>query len=103
MLKPWTRTLLGALCRDSYLESDLFSWYLSPSGLFSTGFIYRRMARGSESPQLAVFWKAKIPLKIKIFAWQLARNRQPSGTKVRKRNGPGDGMFPLCSVEEDNP
>ena len=41
-----------------------------------------------------------MPLKIKIFLLQLLRDRLPSGTEVCKHNGPGDGIFPLCSVLE---
>ena len=29
------------------------------------------------------------------------RGRLPSGTEVRKRNGPGDGLCPICLVPED--
>uniref|UniRef100_A0A453ND24 Reverse transcriptase zinc-binding domain-containing protein n=1 Tax=Aegilops tauschii subsp. strangulata TaxID=200361 RepID=A0A453ND24_AEGTS len=41
-----------------------------------------------------------MPLKIKIFVWQLLRDRLPSGTKVLKRHGPGNGLCPLCLVPE---
>lgn len=37
----------------------------------------------------------------KIFLWQLVQGHLPSGTEVRKRNGPSDGLCPLCSVPED--
>ena len=45
-------------------------------------------------------WKAPLPLKIKIFTWQLLRDRLPSGVEVAKRLGPGDGTCPLCAVPE---
>ena len=41
-----------------------------------------------------------LPLKIKIFVWQLLRDRLPSGVAVRKRHGPGDGLCPLCGIPE---
>ena len=41
-----------------------------------------------------------MPLKIRIFTWQLLRNRLPSGVEVAKRLGPGDGLCPLCGVPE---
>ena len=49
---------------------------------------------------MAHLWKAPIPLKIKIFLWQLLRDRLPSGTEVIKRQGPGNGICPLCDVPE---
>ena len=49
---------------------------------------------------LSPLWKAPLPLKIKIFVWQLLRDRLPSGTAVMKRHGPGNGLCPLCHVPE---
>uniref|UniRef100_A0A453EVL0 Uncharacterized protein n=1 Tax=Aegilops tauschii subsp. strangulata TaxID=200361 RepID=A0A453EVL0_AEGTS len=34
--------------------------------------------------------------------WQWIRGRIPSGVEVRKRNGPGTGLYPLCGVPEDS-
>jgi hypothetical protein len=33
--------------------------------------------------------------------WQLLRDRLPSGVEVAKRNGPGNGLCPLCAVPKD--
>lgn len=35
-------------------------------------------------------WKAKLPLKIKIFLWQVCNNKVQSAEQLRKRNWPGD-------------
>ena len=51
--------------------------------------------------ELSVLWEIKLPLKIRIFLWQWVRGRLPSGTEVRKRNGPGDGLWPIFLVPED--
>ena len=34
--------------------------------------------------------------------WQWIRGRIPSGVEVRKRNGPGSGLCPLCGTPEDS-
>ena len=34
--------------------------------------------------------------------WQWIRGRIPSGVEVRKRNGPGTGLCPLCATPEDS-
>ena len=47
-------------------------------------------------------WSIRLPLKIRIFMWQWIRGRVPSGVEVRKRNGPGSGICPLCGVPEDS-
>jgi hypothetical protein len=41
-----------------------------------------------------------LPLKTKIFVWQLLRDRLPSGVEVAKRHGLGDGLCPLCGIPE---
>lgn len=83
------------------LSPDVTSWKLDPSGLFSTKSLYDRLATGEGQDELKALWKAKLPPKIKVFLWQLIRGRLPSGDQVQKRNGPGDGICPLCGVAED--
>lgn len=46
------------------------------------------------------FVEVPLPLKIKIFVWQLPRDRLPSRTEVIKQNGPNDGLCPLCGAQE---
>jgi hypothetical protein len=45
-------------------------------------------------------WKAPIPLKTKIFVWQLLPDQIPSGVEVAKRHGPGNGLCPPCAILE---
>jgi hypothetical protein len=45
-------------------------------------------------------WKAPIPLKTKIFVWQLLQDRIPSGVEAAKCHGPGNGRCPLCDIPE---
>uniref|UniRef100_A0A453I113 Reverse transcriptase zinc-binding domain-containing protein n=1 Tax=Aegilops tauschii subsp. strangulata TaxID=200361 RepID=A0A453I113_AEGTS len=84
------RTALPLVLSD-YL--DIVSWWLAPTMEFSVSTAYHALC---QSP----LWKAPLPLKTKIFVWQLLRDRIPLGTKVLKRHGPGDGMCPLCAVPE---
>ncbi|XP_071678265.1 uncharacterized protein [Lolium perenne] len=46
-------------------------------------------------------WEATVPLKIKIFSWQLALDKLPSGLQILTRNGPSNGQCPLCGAPED--
>ncbi|KAE8796507.1 Signal recognition particle 54 kDa protein, chloroplastic [Hordeum vulgare] len=50
---------------------------------------------------LSPLWKAPLPSKIKIFVWELLRDRLPSGTEVLKRHGPGNDTCPLCHVPDN--
>uniref|UniRef100_A0A8R7V097 Reverse transcriptase zinc-binding domain-containing protein n=1 Tax=Triticum urartu TaxID=4572 RepID=A0A8R7V097_TRIUA len=82
------------------LDLDSVSWSFSPSGDFSVSSAYQALCRLPVLPWLSPLWKAPLPLKIKIFVWQLLRDRLPSGTEVLKRHGPGNGLCPLCHVPE---
>uniref|UniRef100_A0A8I6Y606 Reverse transcriptase zinc-binding domain-containing protein n=1 Tax=Hordeum vulgare subsp. vulgare TaxID=112509 RepID=A0A8I6Y606_HORVV len=81
-------------------DRDSVSWSLSPSGEFSVSSAYLALCRMPVLPWLSPLWKAPLPLKIKIFVWQLLRDRLPSRTEVLKRHGPGNGIYPLCHVPE---
>jgi hypothetical protein len=41
-----------------------------------------------------------MPLKIKIFTWQLARGRLPSNDHIHAWGGPSDGLCALCGPLE---
>ena len=81
-------------------DPDTVSWSLSPSGEFSVSSAYQALYQLPVLRWLSPLWKALMPLKIKIFVWQLLRDRLPSGTEVLKRHGPGNGLCPLCHVPE---
>ncbi|KAE8783925.1 hypothetical protein D1007_42566 [Hordeum vulgare] len=80
--------------------NDSVSWSISPSGELSVSSAYLALCRVLVPPWLSPLWKALLPLKIKIFVWQLLRDRLPSGTEVLKRHGPGNDTCPLCHVPE---
>jgi hypothetical protein len=96
-LTPWValRTDLDA-CNISDGQ-DRVSWALEPSGQFSVNSMYRCLLHGAAWPCARFIWKANLPLKIKIFTWQLATNRLPSCEQINHRHGPTDG-FPLNTV-----
>ena len=92
--------LLASLPYSLTDTPDSVSWALSPSKCFTVRSAYRALFRGPVLAWTSHLWKAPMPLKIKIFTWQLLRDRLPSGVEVVKRFGPGDGSCPLCAVPE---
>jgi hypothetical protein len=44
--------------------------------------------------------KARLPLKIKVFVWQVYNNRIPSAEQLIKRNWPGDTGCKVCGQRE---
>uniref|UniRef100_A0A8R7TBU0 Reverse transcriptase zinc-binding domain-containing protein n=1 Tax=Triticum urartu TaxID=4572 RepID=A0A8R7TBU0_TRIUA len=72
---------------------DQVIWKLSKGG-FTTKSVYEWLEKDLLGPNYKLIWKAKIPLKIKIFLWQLFQNAIPTRDNLCKRNWPGN---PTCS------
>ena len=98
----WDEMLQCIALHSPSMEKDSLSWSLEPSGRFSTKSLYHAMLATLGPTKMTLLWEIKLLLKIHIFLWQWVRGRLPSGTEVRKRNGPGDGLCPLCGVPEDS-
>jgi hypothetical protein len=75
---------------------DMMSWHLDPSGSFTTRPLYLALCKKPEVSLTKYLWDFAIPLKIKIFTWQLARERLPSNDQILTRLGPSDGKCVLC-------
>jgi hypothetical protein len=82
-------------------NADQVSWPHSTSGRFSVKSLYSRLIVGSPCLRFKDIWRAKIPLKIKIFFWQAMRGRLPTADQIRKCNGPGTDLCKLCGARED--
>ena len=52
-------------------ESDSIKWGLGPKKVFTTKSVYSFLERNNTWCNFGWVWKAGIPLKIKIFMWQL--------------------------------
>jgi hypothetical protein len=77
------------------------SWHLNTSGTFSVQFLYAKLSQGAFVAYHKDVWEARVPLKIKIFAWQLILERLPSSQQIATRHGPATGSCVLCSATED--
>jgi hypothetical protein len=54
---------------------DQVSWALQPGGKFLVSSLYRKINHGPSLPHEKLLWKAKLPLKIIIFLWQMAKGK----------------------------
>jgi hypothetical protein len=54
-------------------QRDVVSWGLTPSKQFSSSSLYKFMTSGGgvSSGLAKRIWKCKLPLKIRIFLWQV--------------------------------
>lgn len=84
-------------------RSDSFHWCLHSSGLFSVKTLYIHVSFGGvTSWKLQRLWRIKIPLKIKIFLWQVFQDRVQTAKQLSLGGWKGDINCVLCGVIEDS-
>jgi hypothetical protein len=80
---------------------DVISWVLEPSGKFSVCSSYRKLCEGSPRMHFTDLWCIAVPLKIRVFLWQLVRKRLSTNGNIRQRHGPSTDRCALCGEYED--
>jgi hypothetical protein len=80
---------------------DKISWHLEQNGSFSVRSMYAMLSKGTTVAHFKDLWEASVPLKIKIFSWQLALDKLPSALQILTRHGPSNGLCALCGAPED--
>ncbi|TVU42828.1 hypothetical protein EJB05_09251, partial [Eragrostis curvula] len=63
-------------------DNDSVKWAFEKKGNFSTASLYRFLTfPGAVDERLKEMWETKLPLKIKIFLWQLQKNKIPAAER----------------------
>jgi hypothetical protein len=75
--------------------------HLEPSGKYSVKSMYEKLSQGMTVAHFQEIWEAKVPLKIKLFSWQLVLDKLPSSLQIATRHGPTSGACALCIAPED--
>jgi hypothetical protein len=76
-------------------------WGLDKKGRFTTASLYRELTfPGMENKEVMSIWKAKIPMKIKIFLWSIYSDCLPSAEQLVRRNWPGEELCKMCGLVE---
>jgi hypothetical protein len=82
-------------------EPDTIRWALESNGQFSTASLYRELLfPGVKNRWMMEIWEAKLPLKIRIFLWQVCNDRIQSAEQLIKRNWPGSIACKMCGRDE---
>ena len=61
---------LATLCPTFSEEGDIVVYPHVASGRFSVKYLYSRHISGVVSARFSAIWRARVPLRIKIFLWQ---------------------------------
>jgi hypothetical protein len=100
-LRQWVELQHTLVAVNLTEGQDQISWHLEQSGSYSVKSMYSLLSRGTSIAHFKDMWEAPVPLKIKIFSWQLALDKLPSGLQIHARHGPSNGLCPLCGAPED--
>jgi len=81
-------------------DKDRFIWLIKKDGVFTTQSLYKEIMKEERIGGNGIFWKTKIPLKIKIFLWYLKRGVVLTKDNLLKRRWKGDSKCKFCGLEE---
>jgi hypothetical protein len=101
ILEQWNYIQSKALEVNMDEADDTISWSLNKSGLFTTKSVYKYLESGVCGPNYKWIWKSALPLKIKIFLWQMMQNVVLTRDNLKKRNWGGNPTFSFCNQLED--
>jgi hypothetical protein len=80
--------------------SDTFRWDLSADGSFSVHSMYKGLITNVNVAWHKDIWKAKMPLKIKIFMWYLHSGVLVTKDNLLKCNWKGNAKCSFCTQNE---
>ena len=99
-LKEWLKLVSLVLPVNLNNDKDIFIWQIRKNGVFTTQWLYREIMKREKISGKEVFWKAKLPLKIKIFLWYLKGGVVLTKNNLMKRGWKGDSKCNFCGLEE---
>lgn len=84
-------------------QQDKVCWELEKNKIYSTKSLYRFLTfRGAKIARMSKIWKTKIPLKIKIFLWQMEYDKLQTGVCLKKMGWRGSDRCGICGRLEDS-
>jgi hypothetical protein len=82
-------------------QLDSVCWNLESSGKFTTASLYKELTfPGVSNTWMLNIWTATLPLKIKIFLWQICNDKLQTAEQLGKRNWTGPVECKLCGKIE---
>ena len=78
---------------------DTFIWSLQANGCFTVNSMYKNLVNNGIKVTQEI-WRAKIPLKIKIFMWDLKRGVLLTNDNLARQNWIGSKVCSFCNWEE---
>jgi hypothetical protein len=101
-------------------QHDFWAWNYEKNGVFSVRSPYNMMVEtkyrreswldgradasntAEKEDQWKKLWKTRVPSKLRIFAWRLARSSLPTGQERVHRHMATTAICPICNAAEDD-
>jgi rubrerythrin len=101
-LAEWEEMLTEMRCVSIQEGRDGIRWCLEKSGQYTTRSMYRFLVhRGVLNMHMQRVWKARLPMKLKVFMWQVFQDKLQKGEGgLKKPKWKGDGNCMVCGVTE---
>lgn len=82
-------------------KADTVMLMLERKKIFTSKSLYRFLTNGGVTSRIAGHvWRSKLPLKIKVFLWQVFNNKLQVGSSLKKRGWKGSPKCCLCECLE---
>ena len=82
-------------------RQDEVEWELEKSKIFTTKILYKFLMHGGAQVKDAEnISKTSLPMKIKVFLWQLSLNKLQSAVTLKRRGWKGSTRCVLCGRQE---
>ena len=102
VLDEWNdfQEVLQEVSLDGLGEDDV-SWVLEKSGKFTTRSLYTCLTHGGVRDKVnELIWGCRMPLKVKVFLWQVFHRKLQTASSLTKRGWQGSPLCCICPVSE---
>jgi hypothetical protein len=98
-LRDWNRIVATVVDVNLNQQQDKFIWALAANGIFSVRSMYAFLINNGIRVSQGI-WKAKLPMKIKVFMWYLKKGVILTKDNLAKRNWRGNTNCSFCGLQE---
>jgi hypothetical protein len=82
-------------------KEDSVKWVVDKSNHFTTKSLYYIITHGGVRDRLCgLIWKSKIPLKVKVFLWQMYHDKLQAAVTLKRRGWQGSPLCCVCNEHE---
>jgi hypothetical protein len=85
MVVHWKYIVMHTRLNHKVRVPDCVSWSLNANGVYSMKSMYQFLERNLAGSHNKWIWKSNIPLKIKIFLWQVFQNAILTRDNLKKK------------------